>query len=123
MKYDSPLMTLPYFWAKLLDENFCRLSENPNRLPETHRTPLQEERFARINLTKLDNNLKNYFHFWGTNEWLGVRLEMIGTVVLSAGAFFLVVLPSTQVDAGKHCSRRFVLRNKGQDKQICCILV
>ncbi|GAQ81666.1 ABC transporter C family [Klebsormidium nitens] len=60
----------------------------------------QEERFARTNLTKLDNNLKNYFHFWGTNEWLGVRLEMIGTVVLSAGAFFLVVLPSTRVDAG-----------------------
>jgi hypothetical protein len=61
----------------------------------------QEERFARLNLVKLDNNLKNYFHFWGTNEWLGLRLEMIGTVVLSAGAFFLVVLPSTRVDAGK----------------------
>jgi ATP-binding cassette subfamily C (CFTR/MRP) protein 2 len=61
----------------------------------------QEERFARSNLVKLDNNLKNYFHFWGTNEWLGLRLEMIGTVVLSAGAFFLVVLPSTRVEAGK----------------------
>lgn len=73
----------------------------PNRRSSKSKNAVQEERFARTNLTKLDNNLKNYFHFWGTNEWLGVRLEMIGTVVLSTGAFFLVVLPSTRVDAGK----------------------
>jgi hypothetical protein len=60
---------------------------------------LQEEQFARSKLVKLENNKRALFQLRGTNEWLGLRLEMIGTIVLSAGALFLVVLSSIRVDA------------------------
>ncbi|CAN6247686.1 unnamed protein product [Urochloa humidicola] len=35
-----------------------------------------------------------YFHNYAANEWLGFRLELIGTLVLSITAFLMISLPS-----------------------------
>ncbi|CAM6038239.1 unnamed protein product [Sphagnum compactum] len=56
-----------------------------------------QERFAHVNLERVDQNLKMDFHNNAANEWIGFRLESIGTFVLSIAAFLLVSLPSNLI--------------------------
>lgn len=55
----------------------------------------EETRFVEKNVDWVNSNLRMDFHNFGANEWIGFRLEMIGTVVLCASALLLVSLPSS----------------------------
>lgn len=41
-----------------------------------------------------------YFHNYAANEWLGFRLELIGTLLLSITAFLMISLPSNFIKKG-----------------------
>nr|GMD66754.1 ABC transporter C family member 14-like [Ipomoea batatas] len=43
----------------------------------------------------MTNNLRMDFHNNTSNEWLGCRLEMIGSFILCTSAMFMIVLPSS----------------------------
>ncbi|CAL1414820.1 unnamed protein product [Linum trigynum] len=55
-------------------------------------------RFCQENVRKVDSNLRMDFHNNGSNEWLGLRLELIGSVILCSSAILLIVLPSSIVN-------------------------
>ncbi|CAN0878346.1 ABC transporter C family member 4 [Linum grandiflorum] len=55
-------------------------------------------RFCQENVIKVDSNLRMDFHNNGSNEWLGLRLELIGSVILCSSAVLLIVLPSSIVN-------------------------
>jgi len=52
------------------------------------------------NVERVNSNLRMDFHNFGANEWIGFRLEMIGTVVLCASALLLVLLPPSVIRPG-----------------------
>ncbi|WVZ84039.1 hypothetical protein U9M48_031117, partial [Paspalum notatum var. saurae] len=54
----------------------------------------KEKEFFQENLDKINSSLRMYFHNYAANEWLGFRLELIGTLVLSITAFLMISLPS-----------------------------
>lgn len=54
----------------------------------------KQEIFSQVNIDRVNANLRMDFHNNASNEWLGYRLEMIGTTVLCASALLLVSLPS-----------------------------
>lgn len=54
----------------------------------------KENDFFQENLDKINSSLRMYFHNYAANEWLGFRLELIGTLVLSITAFLMISLPS-----------------------------
>ncbi|KAJ1270320.1 hypothetical protein BS78_06G045000 [Paspalum vaginatum] len=54
----------------------------------------KENEFFQENLDKINSSLRMYFHNYAANEWLGFRLELIGTLVLSITAFLMISLPS-----------------------------
>ncbi|KAH9318457.1 hypothetical protein KI387_020226, partial [Taxus chinensis] len=53
----------------------------------------KEASFSQVNIDRVNSNLRMDFHNNASNEWLGYRLEMIGTTVLCASALLLVCLP------------------------------
>ncbi|XAR61328.1 Xenobiotic-transporting ATPase [Bertholletia excelsa] len=55
----------------------------------------KQKMFCQENMNKLNANLSMAFHNNGSNEWLGFRLEMIGSFILCASALFLILLPSS----------------------------
>ncbi|EMS67041.1 ABC transporter C family member 14 [Triticum urartu] len=55
----------------------------------------KENEFFQENLERINSSLRMYFHNYAANEWLGFRLELIGTLVLSITAFLMISLPST----------------------------
>lgn len=56
--------------------------------------------FCRQNMDKVDVNLKMDFYTTGANEWLGFRLEFIGSVVLCIATLFMIILPSSIIKPG-----------------------
>uniref|UniRef100_A0A0D9W2Q4 ABC transporter C family member 13 n=1 Tax=Leersia perrieri TaxID=77586 RepID=A0A0D9W2Q4_9ORYZ len=54
----------------------------------------KEDEFYQINLDRINSNLRMSFHNYAANEWLGFRLELIGTLLLSITAFLMISLPS-----------------------------
>uniref|UniRef100_A0A804RDZ8 ABC transporter C family member 4 n=2 Tax=Zea mays TaxID=4577 RepID=A0A804RDZ8_MAIZE len=54
----------------------------------------KEDEFYQINLDRINSNLRMSFHNYAANEWLGFRLELIGTLILSITAFLMISLPS-----------------------------
>ncbi|KFK35440.1 hypothetical protein AALP_AA5G284600 [Arabis alpina] len=50
--------------------------------------------FRQENVKRVNDNLRMDFHNNGSNEWLGFRLELIGSWVLCISALFMVLLPS-----------------------------
>ncbi|ONM18776.1 ABC transporter C family member 14 [Zea mays] len=54
----------------------------------------KEKEFFHENLDKINSSLRMYFHNYAANEWLGFRLELIGTLLLSITAFLMISLPS-----------------------------
>lgn len=60
----------------------------------------QSERYMATNLERVNTNIRVAFHYNASNEWLGVRLETIGAVILCFSALMLVVLPKTIIDPG-----------------------
>ncbi|PKA57671.1 ABC transporter C family member 4 [Apostasia shenzhenica] len=53
----------------------------------------KEERFSQENINRVNASLTMDFHNNGSNEWMGFRLELIGTVVLCISALLMVTLP------------------------------
>lgn len=60
----------------------------------TIRSFRKQDQFYQENIDKLDANLRMDFHNNGANEWLGFRLEMIGSLFCCISALFMIVLPS-----------------------------
>uniref|UniRef100_A0A2N9IBK5 ABC-type xenobiotic transporter n=1 Tax=Fagus sylvatica TaxID=28930 RepID=A0A2N9IBK5_FAGSY len=50
--------------------------------------------FCQENIDRVNANLRMDFHNNGSNEWLGFRLEFIGSIVLCIATMFMVSLPS-----------------------------
>ncbi|KAK9139349.1 hypothetical protein Scep_009030 [Stephania cephalantha] len=57
----------------------------------------KQEQFYRENIERVNANLRMDFHNNGSNEWLGFRLELIGSFVLCLSALFMVLLPSNVI--------------------------
>eukprot|EP00250_Pteridium_aquilinum_P021235 c25063_g1_i1 orf=493-5031(-) len=66
---------------------------------ETIRCFRKEESFAMQNLDRTNVNMKMDFHNNAANEWLGLRLESMGTAVLCTTALLLVALPSNTIQS------------------------
>ncbi|OAY77163.1 ABC transporter C family member 14 [Ananas comosus] len=57
----------------------------------------KEESFFKENLERVNSSLRMDFHNNGANEWLGFRLELIGSFVLCISALLMVTLPTSIV--------------------------
>ncbi|KAG8369948.1 hypothetical protein BUALT_Bualt14G0066300 [Buddleja alternifolia] len=55
----------------------------------------KQDKFFQGNIDRVNSNLRMNFHNSASNEWLGFRLEMIGSFVLCIATIFLILLPST----------------------------
>ncbi|XVF21958.1 hypothetical protein REPUB_Repub12eG0133900 [Reevesia pubescens] len=53
--------------------------------------------FCQENVNRVNSSLRMDFHNNGSNEWLGFRLELIGSVVLCLSTMFMIFLPSSIV--------------------------
>ncbi|GJN31916.1 hypothetical protein PR202_gb20371 [Eleusine coracana subsp. coracana] len=58
----------------------------------------KEDSFSQENLNRVNSSLRMDFHNNGANEWLGFRLELIGSFVLCFTALLMVTLPSSFVN-------------------------
>lgn len=57
--------------------------------------------FSQVNVERVNNNVRMVFHNNAANEWLGYRLEMIGTIILCSSALLLVMLPDRLIPPRK----------------------
>ncbi|XP_009608983.1 ABC transporter C family member 14 [Nicotiana tomentosiformis] len=55
----------------------------------------KQEMFCNENVNRVNSNLRMDFHNNGSNEWLGFRLELMGSLLLCVSAMFMIVLPSS----------------------------
>ncbi|KAI3469383.1 hypothetical protein Pfo_026046 [Paulownia fortunei] len=55
----------------------------------------KQDKFFQGNIDRVNSNLRMSFHNIASNEWLGFRLEMIGSFLLCIATIFLIFLPST----------------------------
>ncbi|KAL3648023.1 Multidrug resistance-associated protein 4 [Castilleja foliolosa] len=55
----------------------------------------KQENFSQQNVNRVNTSLKMDFHNNGSNEWLGFRLELIGSFILCMSAMFMIILPSS----------------------------
>ena len=59
-----------------------------------------QDRFVKVNLDRLNTNVSINFHDRAAVDWLGFRLESIGTGILCSSALLLVLLPSSFIQPG-----------------------
>lgn len=57
--------------------------------------------FCDENLKRVNANLRIDFHNYSCNEWLGFRLELIGSFAFCISAMFMIILPSSIIKPGK----------------------
>ncbi|MBA0652895.1 hypothetical protein Goklo_020119 [Gossypium klotzschianum] len=57
----------------------------------------KEDSFCQENVNRVNSSLRMDFHNNGSNEWLGFRLELIGSLVLCLSTMFMIFLPSSIV--------------------------
>ncbi|KAF5820377.1 putative ABC-type xenobiotic transporter [Helianthus annuus] len=57
----------------------------------------KQDRFVQENVDRVNGNLRNDFHNNASNEWLGFRLEFIGSLFLCISTTFMILLPSSIV--------------------------
>ncbi|XP_057772118.1 ABC transporter C family member 4-like [Salvia miltiorrhiza] len=55
----------------------------------------KQDEFLQGNLDRVNSNLRMNFHNNASNEWLGFRLEMIGSLLLCISTVFMILLPSS----------------------------
>ncbi|KAF5176353.1 Multidrug resistance abc transporter atp-binding and permease protein [Thalictrum thalictroides] len=60
----------------------------------TIRSFRRQAKFCQENIIRVNANLRMDFHNNGSNEWLGFRLEFLGSLFLCSSALFMVLLPS-----------------------------
>ncbi|GKV22173.1 hypothetical protein SLEP1_g32059 [Rubroshorea leprosula] len=61
----------------------------------TIRSFRKQDKFCEENINRVNSNLRMDFHNNGSNEWLGFRLELLGSLVLCFSAVFMILLPSS----------------------------
>lgn len=54
----------------------------------------KEDMFFQGNVDRVNANLQMDFHSNASNEWLGLRLEFIGSILICVATIFMVLLPS-----------------------------
>lgn len=54
----------------------------------------KEHEFSKVSVNRVNGNIRMVFHNNAATEWLGFRLEVIGTVILCSLALLLVLLPA-----------------------------
>lgn len=59
-----------------------------------------QEKFFQESVDKVNANLRMNFHNNASDEWLGFRLELIGTFFLCFAIICMVLLPSTVIQPG-----------------------
>eukprot|EP01104_Vermistella_antarctica_P012859 TRINITY_DN3793_c1_g3_i1.p1 TRINITY_DN3793_c1_g3~~TRINITY_DN3793_c1_g3_i1.p1 ORF type:complete len:1624 (-),score=345.41 TRINITY_DN3793_c1_g3_i1:937-5808(-) len=108
------IMCLPLAWIYNYVQNYyLETSREIKRLDSISRSPIYahftetlhgtatiraygaEERFTKDNEVKLDLNQRAYFMRTSVNRWLGVRVELIGGIVVFAAALFAVLERNT----------------------------
>lgn len=60
----------------------------------------KQESFCYENVNRVNSNLRMDFHNNGSNEWLGFRLELMGSFILCMSALFMTILPSSIIAPG-----------------------
>lgn len=60
----------------------------------------KQETFSHENIRRVNENLRMDFHNNGANEWLGFRLELIGSLIFCFSTMFMIVLPSSIIKPG-----------------------
>ena len=60
----------------------------------------KQDKFIQENVKRVNANLCLDFHNNGSNEWLGFRLELLGSLLLCASALFMILLPSNIIKPG-----------------------
>lgn len=55
----------------------------------------KQEMFCQENVNRVNANVRMDFHNNGSNEWLGFRLELMGSLLLCVSAMFMIILPSS----------------------------
>lgn len=58
----------------------------------------KQDQFSTLNVERVNSNIRMDFHNNAANEWLGLRLEMIGSIILCFSALLLVTLPRSMVN-------------------------
>ena len=66
----------------------------------TIRSFKKQDAFCKENVKRVDANLRMDFHNIGSNEWLGFRLELLGSLILCISALFMIILPSNILRPG-----------------------
>jgi ATP-binding cassette subfamily C (CFTR/MRP) protein 2 len=66
----------------------------------TIRSFKKQDGFCKENVERVNANLRMDFHNNGSNEWLGFRLELLGSLILCTSALFMVILPSNILRPG-----------------------
>lgn len=59
-----------------------------------------QDRFVKVNIDRLNTNVSINFHNHAAIDWLGFRLESMGTGILCSSALLLVLLPSGFIRPG-----------------------
>ncbi|XP_002991601.2 ABC transporter C family member 14 [Selaginella moellendorffii] len=107
-------LILPLAWAFLFYQNYyITTSRELTRLDSISKAPVifhfsetlaglptirafkKQESFIDGNVDRVNTNIRMEFHNIASNEWLGLRLELLGTIVLCASALLLVTLPAS----------------------------
>ena len=60
----------------------------------------KEARFSQENVDRVDSSLRMDFHNNACNEWVGFRLELIGSFVVCIAALLIVMLPADIIKPG-----------------------
>lgn len=60
----------------------------------------KEPEFVKENFQLINANSSPFFHSIGVTEWLIQRLEFVSSIILSASALVIVLLPEGQIDPG-----------------------
>ncbi|KAL4588260.1 hypothetical protein LXL04_001143 [Taraxacum kok-saghyz] len=55
----------------------------------------KQDIFVQENIDRVNGNLRMEFHNNGSTEWLGFRLEFIGSLFLCASTAFMIILPTS----------------------------
>lgn len=60
----------------------------------------KQDMFCLDNLRRANSNLRMDFHNNGSNEWLGFRMELMGSCILCISTLFMIILPSSFIRPG-----------------------
>lgn len=112
------------YWRLVLQGYFLASSRELTRLDSITKAPVihhfsesisgvmtvrafrKEVRFCEENIKRVNANLRMDFHNNGSNEWLGFRLELLGSIVFCLSAMFMILLPSSIIKPGRSFDSR-----------------